>query len=410
MNYPKISLFGLLLLLCYSVEAQQHPLQTILKENPNLFEVVISQPERYETQIIYTQINRDAQNRPHFTSYTYGVDSSRYFYPASTIKMPVAFAALEKLRLLQIEGLDRNSPMHTGVGRPPQTAAQIDSTAPTGSPSLGHYIRKIFAVSDNDASNRLYEFLGQEYLNRSLRAKGFDQLRIVHRLGPSGAAFGPEDNQYTNPISFYNDQQLLYHQGPVHSKIPFQLQLQGTQKGQAYYAQGEKVNQPFDFSPKNFISLQNLHDLLKTVLFPESVPEQQRFAFTKEDYQFLYHCLSIRPRECKAPVYDKPDGYVKFFLYGGATDSIPDHIRIYNKVGWAYGYLTDVAYIVDFKQQTEFLLAATIHVNANQTYNDNTYEYETIGLPFLQNLGQVIYDYEVRRKKGYLPDLSYLKK
>ena len=35
-------------------------------------------------------------------------------------------------------------------------------------PSLGHYIRKVFLVSDNDAHNRLYEFVGQGELKERL--------------------------------------------------------------------------------------------------------------------------------------------------------------------------------------------------------------------------------------------------
>ena len=85
--------------------------------------------------------------------------------------------------------------------------------------------------------------------------------------------------------------------------------------------------EPFDFTYKNYISLQHLHDILKTVLFPASVPEQQRFRLTKSDYALLYQYLSQTPRAGKYPYFDKPDGYVKFFLFGGAAEKIPDHIR-----------------------------------------------------------------------------------
>jgi hypothetical protein len=72
----------------------------------------------------------------------------------------------------------------------------------------------------------------------------------------------------------------------------------------------------------------------------------------------------------------------------------------------AYGYLNDVAYIVDFEKNVEFMLSAVIHVNKNQIYNDGIYEYDQIGLPFLANLGRVIYNYELNRVKKHLPDLS----
>jgi hypothetical protein len=93
-------------------------------------------------------------------------------------------------------------------------------------------------------------------------------------------------------------------------------------------------------------------------------------------------------------------------MFGDTEERIPDHIRIYNKVGNAYGYLTDAAYIVDYQNQVEFLLAATIHVNNDGIFNDGKYEYKEIGYPFLANLGKVIYDYELRRYRKNKPVLN----
>ena len=124
----------------------------------------------------------------------------------------------------------------------------------------------------------------------------------------------------------------------------------------------------------------------------------------------------MKPRESRFPDYQKEkeedgtdhfyDSYVKFFIYGTSKDPMPENIRIFNKVGWAYGYLTDCSYIVDFEKNVEFLLAATIHVNENQIFNDDNYEYESVGLPFFTNLGKLIYDHEVNRTRAKKPDLS----
>jgi hypothetical protein len=57
--------------------------------------------------------------------------------------------------------------------------------------------------------------------------------------------------------------------------------------------------------------------------------------------------------------------------------------------------LTDNAYIVDEKNDIEFFLSATVHVNENQIYNDDSYEYDEIGLPFIAKLGKIIYNYEL---------------
>jgi hypothetical protein len=78
-------------------------------------------------------------------------------------------------------------------------------------------------------------------------------------------------------------------------------------------------------------------------------------------------------------------------------------------VGWAYGFLTDVAYIVDFETGVEFFLAATIHVNEDGVFNDDNYEYESVGLPFMANLGRTVFAHEKKRKKKRLPDLGKFK-
>ena len=65
----------LILLLFVFYTAQSQPktdlfLQNILsKNNDSLFQKVLSDPEYYRLQIIYTQINRDKNNTPVFKSY-----------------------------------------------------------------------------------------------------------------------------------------------------------------------------------------------------------------------------------------------------------------------------------------------------------------------------------------------------
>ena len=93
-------------------------------------------------------------------------------------------------------------------------------------------------------------------------------------------------------------------------------------------------------------------------------------------------------------------------MFGGDAKAIPDNIRIFNKVGDAYGFLTDAAYVVDLENGVEFILAATVYTNANETFNDNQYEYDDTSLPFLRELGQAIYEIELARDREFRPDLS----
>mgnify|MGYP006266348451 CR=1 FL=1 len=400
-------LLGLLLSLPVFGWCQENPLERIVLEDDSLRQV-ISNPA-HQVQIIYTRIDRDRQNVPGFTTFSYGLDSTLYFYPASTVKMPAAALALEKLNQLHIRGLDRDDRMVTGAATPPQTAVEVDSSAADLRPTIAHYIKKIFLVSDNDAYNRLYEFLGQGYLNQRLHDKGYDRTRIIHRLSVSG--YDTLGNRLTNPVSLYDGEELRYHQGEVYSAFYPDLGLRRQIRGKGYIdGSGELIaGEPFDFRYKNYVALTDLHDMLQALLFPHAVRAEARFNLTEDDYQFLYRYMYHYPREVEEPAYPNLtewDAYVKFLYFGSERGTLDSPVRSLNKVGDAYGFLTDVAYIFNPETGTEFILVANIHVNENQIFNDGNYEYEDIGFPFLKRLGRLLYQYDEQRPRRRQADLS----
>ncbi len=392
-----------------SMEHNDALIQELLEARPNEFAHILENMDQYEVQIVYTQINRDENNNPTFTTYTHNTDKSRYFYPASTIKLPAALLALEKINTIDKKGLDKNTVMRIDSIRESQTRAFEDSTAAMELPSLAHFIKKVLVVSDNDGFNRLYEWLGQKGLNMGLWEKGYDDVRLTHRLS---IPLPTEENRHTNPIAFLAGGEVIHQQEPLYSdrdiKAPDTIL-----KGRGYLEEDTLVNEPFDFTNKNFIPLEDLQMILQSVIFPESVAVSARFGLNPDDYRFLYRYLSQLPSETEYPNYDLEqyhDAYVKFLMYGSEKgQNIPSNIRIYNKVGIAYGYVTDNAYIVDFDNNVEFFLSATIHTNSNQIFNDGIYEYDSIALPFMQDLGQAVYQHELKRKKTNAPDLSRFK-
>jgi hypothetical protein len=402
----RIFLF-LLLLSNVQIFGQQNPLIEILKGNSEEFEDYLTHPEKYRIGIIYTQIDRDAQNKPTFRDFSYFGYPDGYFYPASTVKFPMALLALEKINELKIVGLDAHSPLMIGYGRPPQTAVTEDSTSENGLPSIAHYVKKIMLVSDNDAFNRLYEFMGRCEINKILHSKGYTGTEILHRLALFN--FNLNDNGYTNPITFFKDSELLYHQGERFCETAATLERKEKYLGIGHIDnEGQLVDKPFPFLEKNLATLQDLHQMMKATIFPELYQGSQfGFNLTPEDYQLLYEYMSKWPSETKYPNYTNlNENYVKFLMLGDGKYIKPAGLRIFNKIGMAYGFLTDIAYIIDTDTGVEFLLSATIHVNDNQIYNDVVYEYDTKGLPFLSRLGQYIYEFEKQREKEFIPDFS----
>ena len=110
----KLYLTGLLLTICSWAIAQQGDtllLKKLLNDNPDLFSGILSHPTHNEVQILYTQIDRDRHNNPHFTSYSYRLNPNHYFYPASSVKLPTVIFALEKINELKVKGLNKSTTM-----------------------------------------------------------------------------------------------------------------------------------------------------------------------------------------------------------------------------------------------------------------------------------------------------------
>ena len=399
----------LALLLTHPIFAQNNPgssLETLMRSRPAQFGAILAHPEIYEVQIIYTQIDRDRRNRPTFRTYRYGVDAGRYFYPASTVKLPTALLALEKINKLKIKGLNKFSTMKTGAAYERQTPVEQDSTAANGLPSVAQYVRKILLVSDNDAHNRLYEFLGQQYLNETMHQKGYPNVRIVHRLQ---VGMSREQNRRTNPVKFLGENgAVLYEQPLVTSEKEF-VPTAPIKKGKGFMRGETRIDEPFDFTYNNYFALEEQHDVLKALFFPEAVDAKKRFDLTPDDYRFVYKYMSQYPTESISPRYPPPaywPTYCKFLFFGSEkTTSLPKALRIFNKVGDAYGFLLDNAYVVDFEKGIEFLVTAVMHCNADGIYNDDKYDYDSVGFPFMKNLGQLLYDHEKQRTRARKPDL-----
>jgi hypothetical protein len=380
-------------------------LERLLRDHASpLLKRILNKPDSFRYQIMYTRIDRDNRNRPHFHNYYYRVNRREYFNPASTVKMPLAFLALEKMDRLARYGIDKFTPMLMDSAFSGQMATSSDTSAADGMPSLAQYIKKIFLVSDNDAYNRLYEFIGQRALNERLWQMGYGDIRITRRFIP----MNEEENRHTNPVRFVKNGKLLYAQPPAVSTLAFDFHRRVSIGNAHYDSHDQLIREPMDFTRHNNVPLEDLQRILRSVLFPASVPPRQRFHLNQEDYRFLYRYLSEYPSEELYPHYDTAeyvDSYTKFFLFKAGRHPIPRYIRIFNKPGWSYGFLTDIAYIADFKNKVEFMISAVIYVNSDGILNDDKYEYDEIGYPFFKEAGDILYQYELGRRRKYRPDL-----
>ena len=353
---------------------------------------VVNQLKDHEVQILLTQVDLDSNSKLRFRSSSFQLDEENYFYPASAVKLPVAALVLQKLRELNSLGVKINANTPFEIRDSKGKAIQLnDSTQQKGELTIAHLIKKIFLVSDNNAYNYLFDFLGRDYINYELKAKGLENTKISHKflLG--------SDNTTTWEYTFFDlSGEPLYHQNSISSKFKEQNQnLKEILKGKGFIENGILVTRPMDFKTKNRISLLDLEGILMRLIFPEIFSTNQQFGLKNEDYEFLHFWMSRSTLESSSPNYNNGeywDSYGKFFIYGDQKGEMSDQIRIYNKVGYAYGTLTDVAYIHDEESDLKFFLTATVLVNENKIFNDDNYEYETVGIPFLARLGALVLD------------------
>lgn len=333
---------------------------------------------KYEVQIRLTTVTR-RNDSIILEEHDFQVDAANYFYPASSVKLPVAILALEKLNENDTLTMD----------------TRFFVEGDTLTTTFAKELTKIFAISDNDAYNRLYEFLGANEINRRLEHRGIGPVRISHRLSTENS-----DRTTTRPLVVYLNDSTLINRRRSYNTVPKPLILNGIKKGRAYNEDGELMMNPFDFSLKNYYPIDAQHALLKRIIFPELFSKKEQFNISKEQRGRLLDAMKALPREVGYDADEFYDSYGKFFLFGDSKKAIPKSIEIYNKVGYAYGTLTDCAYIKDIENDIEFLITATIMVNEDGILNDDKYEYETVGIPFLAEMGRELHQLQLSIKNG----------
>ena len=354
----KLIIILLIINLGCSSSGDQQFINRFVAGNPKLLNTI----KNNDIQIKLTVID----SSENFIEYEYNIDTNRYFYPASTVKLPIALFALEKLNEDKI--LSINTPFMLE-----------DDTLKT---TFRDELEKVFILSDNQANNRFFEFVGQDYINKKFTSKGFFNSTIFHRLSTSNSSKleGRRVDFFTNDtiISFRNS-----------NKEPKKLQLINIKKGKGYInSTGKMINQKMDFSKKNYISITDLHRIMKILFFPEKFNEKERFNLTNEQREIILNYMSGYPKDFGYNPEMFPFYFNKFFIYGDKKIKFDEDYKIYNKVGFAYGQLSDVAYIK--RENISIILTATIDVNTNNIYNDDTYDYDSIGYPFLAEISREI--------------------
>ena len=375
----------------------------ILKSQPDWFQNILYNPQEYQVQIVYTQINRDSSNRAHFSTHTFQADEF-YFYPASWMKLPLAVFTLEKLNELKLNKNDllKIDPL---FGNHYHEYDDVNAIQP---PSFAQMIKEGLLVSNNAIYNPLYDFVTQQRANNRFAELGLKKAVICNRFSISE----PNEHRHSNFLTVNSagkTSTMLYQQIQTFNATQPHCTFPNCQFGEKHFEKNVLTDGPKNFYYNNYIPLTEMDLFMRKLFFPKET--HSSWNLTKSDFTFLKKYLALPPRLNVHPVYnekDFPDSYMKYFLVGGTTERLDPSIRVFDKLGQYFGWTADAAYIVDYSTGVEFFLSAVIYTNSQHIVADNPEEYKSIAQPFFAQLGKVFYDYELHRKKKIEPHISFV--
>ena len=72
-----------------------NPLDLVLNSETPEIRKIKKDLLKHQIQILYSSIKRDSSGFPLFKEFGYNIDNNFYFYPASTVKLPIAILAIQ---------------------------------------------------------------------------------------------------------------------------------------------------------------------------------------------------------------------------------------------------------------------------------------------------------------------------
>jgi hypothetical protein len=376
--------------------AQEHEKNTkllpkLLKKE-KLFDSVLKNPDVYEVQIIYTQINRK-KNSINFVDCHYNVNKNTYFYPSTAVFLPVAALTLEKVGKLSGEyDVDRHRYVRIDDAVTKEIMIYHDDSSENNYASLANFIKNMFVSGDRHAYNFCYDFLNQRHINERMHSLGYRDSWFVHKFGHT-----LEDSRQSNVVTFFRTDVKSYYIDIIYLKrhpttIPFysvyvkkgeynpddySLNMEKIHSGKKFAKSGAVADSATDFTYCNKFPVEDMHGFLQSLAFPEV--HKNHLELSEDDYSFLFRQMMVNDSDLNYILNDRLDD---------------PSIKIFNNSGKDMGFMVDNAYIVDTKNGIDFLL--TVAIKCNDKYR----EYEKTGLSFIKNVSNLIYKYEINRKKN----------
>jgi hypothetical protein len=344
---------------------------------------VLATPEKYRFQVLYGVITPTA--KPTLERHGYRADAE-YFFPASSMKMPIALATYDRLATLR----------STPPGRPALTrdaTLKIHPVSGSGDPyvtTLARETWRALIVSDNFSANRLLAVVGHREAHETLWNLGLKSVRI-HTGFATGADIDPAELspriELATPTGASDELPARKSDLVLPPTDATSLAI-----GKSNIVDGKKVEGPLSFADKNAIHLRELQDTLVRIMRPELLPAGSRAdTASPDDLAYVRNALGTLPSASGLAGYDRnvvADYQLSPFLRGIERVRQRGQFEIYSKVGQAYGFLIANAYVVDKVTGRAFFLIASIYANPDEIMNDDTYAYDSVSFPALADVGE----------------------
>ena len=79
-----------------SCSFKHNPIRSAFKKD-DFLRRILKDKDKYEIQILYTEVSKNTLGQTEFTDFQFQLNDQKYFYPASTIKLPITVMTLSKL-------------------------------------------------------------------------------------------------------------------------------------------------------------------------------------------------------------------------------------------------------------------------------------------------------------------------
>ena len=347
-----------------------------LNGSPRLIKF-LSRAQEYGLQICFTRLERGFSGLE-FRTYQF-IRDEQWIAPASLDNLPHASLLLEQLEAAKV---DWTSAKLASPGMPDCAERAAELRQPQ---AVTRLIERALVLSDDSAYCALFDALGPQHIAERMRQMGHPEVRIQARFG----ACGPENSKVTGPVQLFSASGKLV--STTAARAPFALVSAPTpiKIGRAWMQAGRRIEGAKDFTNSNSAPLRALHEMMLALMRPELCPAHQRFQISERAAQFLLTGMRLNPSESKYSDAAEAKLAPTFFrLLGVGDGQWPKDLLVENKVGWAYGYLSDMAHLKQGKN--ECFVSCKMYLNRDSVLNDGLYEYESIGRPAMAEIGRLL--------------------